>query len=613
MGFQLAAAGILGDSGSNVVFQAGGSADLIDFADSSGTVFAQFDPANAQAKIDTIAEYTSDNGITIDGVILKDNEVSTDVINELSAAAGVTIDGVLLKDSEVSVDTINEQTATAGVTIDGVLLKDNEVNTDVINELSAGVGVTIDGVLLKDNDVEATEVRSDTISEKTADAGVTIDGVLLKDNAVNVDNITEKTGGAGVTIDGVLIQDSRVDGVLFTEIASGFQATSGFSTQKTFSFSNDTLTLDGSVLTLTMNCTLDQNLATTSTPTFAGASLTGNLAMGTNKITGLGTPTADTDAATKAYVDGIAAGLDPKESVRLASTSAMASWGAAGSGVGKTLTAPDNSTSYNDFDGVTAALGDRILVRTGGPNDDVDNGIYTVTALGNGSDTSTELTRATDFDGSPSGEVSGGNFTFVEQGTDNSGKGYVVVADGDITVDTDTISWTQFSQASAYTGGDGIEITSGTISVDLNSQSGLGFAGGQLRIELASDPGLEIEFPSGELAVLLRNGASINKTSAGLWLDWSETGGGQQKAGVDDIASGVSSKAITFGDAFPSGVTPVVTFSLYNSGTPSAVITGYISAVSNTGFTVTFTGDTADANWDLHWQAVNPTSTIADV
>ena len=34
--------------------------------------------------------------------------------------------------------------------------------------------------------------------------------------------------------------------------------------------------------------------------------MTGALAMGTNKITGLGTPTADTDAATKLYVDGVA-------------------------------------------------------------------------------------------------------------------------------------------------------------------------------------------------------------------------------------------------------------------------------------------------------------------
>ena len=36
----------------------------------------------------------------------------------------------------------------------------------------------------------------------------------------------------------------------------------------------------------------------------SGGTMSGAIAMGDNKITGLGTPTADTDAATKAYVDG---------------------------------------------------------------------------------------------------------------------------------------------------------------------------------------------------------------------------------------------------------------------------------------------------------------------
>ena len=54
--------------------------------------------------------------------------------------------------STVQVDTINESTTGSGVTIDGVLIKDNAVNTDTITEKTSGSGVTIDGVLIKDGD-----------------------------------------------------------------------------------------------------------------------------------------------------------------------------------------------------------------------------------------------------------------------------------------------------------------------------------------------------------------------------------------------------------------------------------------------------------------------------
>ena len=53
----------------------------------------------------------------------------------------------------------------------------------------------------------------------------------------------------------------------------------------------------------------DANFATTVTNSIAtklalaGGTMSGNIAMGTNKITGLGTPTSNTDAATKAYAD----------------------------------------------------------------------------------------------------------------------------------------------------------------------------------------------------------------------------------------------------------------------------------------------------------------------
>lgn len=78
-------------------------------------------------------------------------------------------------------DSISEVTLGAGVTVDGVLHKDGEISTDIINETNPGSGVTIDGVLLKDN-----TVNTDVISEKTTNQGVTVDGVVLKDAGITV-------------------------------------------------------------------------------------------------------------------------------------------------------------------------------------------------------------------------------------------------------------------------------------------------------------------------------------------------------------------------------------------------------------------------------------------
>lgn len=55
--------------------------------------------------------------------------VDVDTVNEKTSGTGVTLDGVLLKDSEVTTDTINEKTAAAGVTIDSLQIKDQKLIT----------------------------------------------------------------------------------------------------------------------------------------------------------------------------------------------------------------------------------------------------------------------------------------------------------------------------------------------------------------------------------------------------------------------------------------------------------------------------------------------------
>jgi len=160
-------------------------------------------------------------------------------------------------------------------------------------------------------------------------------------------------------------------------------------------------------------------------------------------------PTLPGSAASKAYVDALAAGLDPKQSVRTGTTDILDNagngvWTETGAGVGATLTAGAAGTTT--IGGTLLTDGDRVLVKdedgTGINLDATNNGIYVSSLTGGGS--ATVLTRATDQDGTPGNEVSGGNFTFVEQGT-LIGSGWTVVFNGDLVVDTDAMNWTQFS------------------------------------------------------------------------------------------------------------------------------------------------------------------------
>jgi hypothetical protein len=151
-------------------------------------------------------------------------------------------------------------------------------------------------------------------------------------------------------------------------------------------------------------------------------------------------PTDDAHAATKGYVDAARSGLDVKQSVRAATTGAI------------NLTS--DLENGDTIDGVTLATGDRVLVKHQGTAS--ENGIYVVQASG-------AAVRATDFDGT--GEVSGGAFTFVEEGTTHADSGWVVSSNGAITVGTDSIEWVQFSGAGQITAGDGLTKTGNTINV----------------------------------------------------------------------------------------------------------------------------------------------------
>lgn len=187
------------------------------------------------------------------------------------------------------------------------------------------------------------------------------------------------------------------------------------------------------------------------------------VAFNAQKITGLADPTNPQDAATKAYVDGVAQGLDVKQSVRAATT------------VAGTL-----ATSFANgsvIDGVTLVTNNRILIKNQAAAE--ENGIYTVNATG-------APTRAIDMDVAT--EFAGG-FTFVEEGTINGDDGYVCTTNLPITVGSTAIVFAQFSGAGTYTASNGVLLTGSDFSFAPLSTGGLQTAIGGGSIKLATNSG----------------------------------------------------------------------------------------------------------------------------
>jgi hypothetical protein len=257
----------------------------------------------------------------------------------------------------------------------------------------------------------------------------------------------------------------------------------------------------------------------------AGANIAGNLAFSSGEPTGLpSTPSGPTAATSKAYVDAVAAGLSPKPYCRVATNNEVDTWTPSGSGVGKTLTSPGNATSYNDIDGVTLALGDRVLVKDFGAGaSDASNGIYEVTQLADGATNPCVLTRATDFD--EDAEVNQGDSVFVSEGTVAAKRTYALITADPITVDTTAQEWSIVSGPGLITAGAGLLDTANTWSVELDTTApatGAGTGGGSsgLEFDAAGD--------AGQLRVAVSATGALRRAADGLAIGLAGTNPGLQ-------------------------------------------------------------------------------------
>ena len=284
----------------------------------------------------------------------------------------------------------------------------------------------------------------------------------------------------------------------------------------------------------------------------AGDTMTGFLILNAN-------PTAALGAVTKQYVDAVSAGLNVHASCVTATTATLASssgntvtYNNGTGGVGATLT---TTGSFATIGGFAVPDTSRVLVKSEATQ--ANNGIYV-------KDSNTQLTRATDFDNSPPGEIASGDFTFIVSGT-VAGTNWAMTTPGTITVGTTAIVFSQLSGPGVYTAGTGIDITTNIIS------------------------------NTGVLSNVAGTGISVSGATGNVTI----------------TNNGVTSVAGTANQIAVSGATGAVTFSLPSSVTIGGTMTagtfsGAGTSLTGTAASLSIGGNAATATTATTANALNP-------
>ena len=323
---------------------------------------------------------------------------------------------------------------------------DDTYTTGNILTFSGGSGIT-------------TTVGNDEITIAGDDASTSAKGVASfssNDFSVSSGAVSIKAGGVSNTqLEGSIANTKLANSSVTIGSSSVSLGSSLVDINGVEQLDVDHIRLDGNTISSTggtNNIVLDPNS-------------TGTVDVSDARITSVADPSGAQDAATKAYVDSVANGLDVKASMRVATTGNLSV-----SATATILEATANGAI--SIDGVSLSLNDRVLVKD--QTATAQNGFYKVTTVGSGS-AKFVLTRTPDADAAS--ELTAGAFVFVEEGTANADNGYVLTTNGAITVGTTGITFEQFSGAGQISAGNALTKNGNTLDVAVDDSS----------IEISSD------------------------------------------------------------------------------------------------------------------------------
>jgi hypothetical protein len=518
------------------------------------------------------------------------NTYTMDIDSTVATLTGTqTLTGKTLTSPVISGLTISD----GSIVIEGATGNDFET-TLTVTDPTADRTITFPdagGTVALTTDITVSASSTNTFSNKSISlASNTVTGTTAEFNTALSDSNFVTTGDTGTVTSTMISDGTIVDGDINAAAAIAQSKIANLTTDLglkapladptftgTVTLPTGTVTsgmiLDGTIVNADINASaaiaqskvdgLTTDLA--AKLALAGGTMTGAIAMGTNKITGLGTPTDSTDAATKAYVDAVTEGLHIHPSVVAATTA--------------NVTLESALENGDTLDGVTLATGNRILVKN--QTTQSENGIYVVAASGAPS-------RATDFD-SPA-EIDGGDFVFVTSGTVNDNTGWVQVNTVG-TVGTDSIVFTQFSGAGTYTAGNGLTLTGSVFSIDTTitqarvadvSDTEIGYLNG---VTSAIQTQLDGKIAKADISA---KGAILVGTGSGTYTAQSVGSNGQVLTANSGQEDGVEWTTISSYSAPTLGSTSI------GSGATVTTIAG-LTSVTSTGFTGALTGNASTA------------------
>ena len=253
------------------------------------------------------------NGGTLDGVIIGGTTSAAATVTDLTATGTSTLTTVDINGGAIDGTTIGASSAAAGsfttVSTSGqATLATADINGGTIDGTTIG---TTTPAAITGTTVTATSFVGPVTGAVTGNVTGNVTGDLTGDVTGNITS-TGSSSFNNVTIDGTLNMNAGTTATI-TNLTSPTNtndaATKGYVDT---SISNLVDSAPGTLDTLNELAAAlgdDPNFSTTITNSIAtklplaGGTMTGAIAMSTNKITGLGDPTAAQDAMTKAYAD----------------------------------------------------------------------------------------------------------------------------------------------------------------------------------------------------------------------------------------------------------------------------------------------------------------------